>query len=77
VRELPIIPEETGTLGRMTVPVPPGEGYALLEYGDTPPRAVGRWLSWGTAALLAAALLFDVWRARRVRPVPSQVGGTG
>lgn len=38
LRELPIIPEENGALGRMTVPVPQGEGYILLRYGDTLPR---------------------------------------
>ncbi len=55
VQELPIIPEEEGTLGRMTVPVPAtGEGYILLQYGDTPPRIVGRWISLATLVLVLA-----------------------
>jgi hypothetical protein len=64
VRELPIIPEETGTLGRMTVPVPPGEGYVLLRYGDTPPRTVGRWMSIATLAGLAFGALLAIIRNR-------------
>ena len=72
VRDLPIIPEETGTLGRMTVPVPPGEGYVLLRYGDTPPRTVGRWISIATLTGLAfGALVAIIWNRRqrsRARP---------
>jgi hypothetical protein len=52
VQELEIIPEETGTLGRMTVPVPAGEGFVLLRFEDTLPRVVGKWISLATAALL-------------------------
>jgi len=52
VQELPIVPEETGTLGRMTVPVPVGEGYVLLRFEDTPPRTIGRSISLVTLALL-------------------------
>lgn len=64
VEELPIIPEETGTLGRMTVPVPPvGEGFILLAYGDTPPRTVGRWLSVATLFVLLVGTVL-AWRAR-------------
>ncbi len=55
IQELPIIPEETGTLGRMTVPVPTGEGYLLLRFEDTPPRVVGRFISLATALLLLLA----------------------
>lgn len=61
VEELPIIPEEMGTLGRMTVPVPPvGEGFILLAYGDTPPRTIGRWLSLATLLLLLGGTLVSV-----------------
>jgi hypothetical protein len=64
VQELEIIPEESGTLGRMTVPVPAGEGYVLLRFEDTLPRIVGRWISLGTVALLAVGAV--VWfRFRR------------
>jgi hypothetical protein len=64
VRELPIVTEATGTLGRITVPVPPGEGYVRLEFGDTPPRKAGRWISIMTAAALLVALVLS-WAARR------------
>ena len=58
VSEVPVTPETTGTLGRMTVPVPPGEGHLLLIYEDTPPRTVGGILSLVTAALLGVLLLW-------------------
>ena len=57
VQELPIIPEETGTLGRMTVPVPPGEGFVLLRFEDTQPRIVGRLISQSTLGLLLLGAL--------------------
>jgi hypothetical protein len=58
VQELPIIPESTGTLGRMTVPVPPtGEGFILLRYGDTLPRIVGQWISLATLLLLLGSVV--------------------
>jgi hypothetical protein len=67
VRELPILPEETGTLGRMTVPIPPGEGYLLLRFEDTAPRTVGKALSLATLALLALSGAATVrWRKRVV-----------
>ncbi len=59
VEELSITPEEEGTLGRITVPVPStGQGYILLRYQDTPPRVIGKWISWITLAL--AILLLAV-----------------
>lgn len=54
VQELPIIPEEEGTLGRMTVPVPVGEGYVLLRFEDTMPRIVGRIVTLVTLGILLA-----------------------
>ena len=65
LRELPIVPEATGTLGRMTVDAPPGEGYILLTYGDTAPRRVGRWISWATIALMLVAIAWSTMRQRR------------
>jgi hypothetical protein len=66
VRTLPIIPEESGTLGRMTVPVPQGEGHILLRYEDTPPRTTGQAI---TLATLAILLVMGAWRlwSRRAR----------
>ncbi|MCL4859674.1 MAG: hypothetical protein KJZ93_09730 [Caldilineaceae bacterium] len=72
VRELPIIPEERGTLGRMTVPVPGGEGYLLLRFEDTPPRTIGRAISIITlAALLLWKVVILLWRTRRTRAAPA------
>ena len=51
--EVPIIPEEEGTLGRMTVPVPEGDGYLLLRFEDTPVRVMGKRITWSTILLLA------------------------
>lgn len=65
LRELSIIPEEEGTLGRMTVPVPVGEGYVLLRFEDTPPRSIGRMVSLATAGVLLIAGFAEWWMARR------------
>lgn len=66
VRQIPITPESTGTLGRMTVQVPPGEGYLLLVYEDTPPRTVGGMITLATAGMLLVAAGFSIGQ-RRVR----------
>lgn len=53
IAELDVRTEETGTLGRMVVPVPPvGEGYILLRFEETMPRIVGWWISVTTLVLL-------------------------
>jgi hypothetical protein len=65
VQELEIIPEETGTLGRMTVPVPPGEGYVLLRFEDTQPRIAGRWASLSTLAVLIMGGFIAAWQWRQ------------
>ncbi len=65
VRELRIVPEKEGVLGRMTVPVPTGDGYIRLSYGDTLPRTVGRWMSWCTIMALAIAGILLQIRQRR------------
>lgn len=63
VQELPVEPETTGTLGRMTVPVPPvGEGFILLRFEDTLPRVIGRTLSLTTLVLLCCGGLWFAWR---------------
>ena len=72
VQELPIIPEQDGTLGRMTVAVPPvGEGYILLRFEDTWPRIVGRYISWTTIGLLVLGWVGLALRKRRLTlPAP-------
>jgi hypothetical protein len=67
VQNLPIIPEEEGTTGRMTVPVPSGEGYVLLRYEDTSPRTAGKMISWATIGmlLLAGAAMSGARRMKR------------
>jgi hypothetical protein len=64
VQELEIIPEETGTLGRMTVPVPVGEGYVLLRFEDTMPRIIGRLISLSMLALFVLSGLVILWLRR-------------
>ena len=59
------MPETTGTLGRMTVDVPPGEGYLLLVYEDTPPRTMGGAISLATLVVLVVAGAAIVWGRRR------------
>ena len=69
VSPLPIVPEEDGTLGRMTVPAPPGEGAILLRFEDTPPRTIGRIISLLTLCVL---LIFGLWSVIRRRRVPNR-----
>jgi hypothetical protein len=66
MEKLPVIPEEEGTLGRMTVPVPVGEGYVLLRFEDTAPRVIGRWITWATIGILLLAGGVELWRRRPV-----------
>ena len=73
VTQVPIVPEATGTLGRMTVAVPPGEGYLLLVYEDTPPRTAGGIISITTMAILAAGALAAVLYQRRKLHSPRSV----
>ena len=61
VQELEVVPEAGGTLGRMTVPVPVGEGYVLLRFDDTWPRIAGRWISLATLGLLLLGALAMFW----------------
>ena len=62
VQQLPVTPETTGTLGRMTVQVPTGEGYLLLVYEDTPPRTVGGAITLATIGLLVLTGALLAWR---------------
>lgn len=64
LQELPVEPETTGTLGRMTVPVPPvGEGFILLRFEETLPRVIGKMISLATLFLLGCGGLWSAWRA--------------
>ncbi len=68
IQELPIEPETTGTLGRMTVPVPSvpdGSGYILLRFEETTPRLIGKYLSLTTLAFLLIGGLIAAWRSQR------------
>jgi hypothetical protein len=64
VQQVPIIPEAEGALGRMTVQVPPGEGYLLLVYEDTPPRTVGGIITLATVLLLTVVTVAQNLRSR-------------
>jgi hypothetical protein len=68
VQQLSIVPETTGTLGRMTVNVPPGEGYLLLVYEDTPPRTIGGAITLATLGVLLLGSLWAWWQVKRTRP---------
>jgi hypothetical protein len=63
--QVAITPESTGTLGRMTVQVPRGEGYLLLVYEDTSPRRIGGIISLSTLVLLAAVSGALYWLGNR------------
>jgi len=73
LQTLEVIPETTGTLGRITVPVPPvGEGYILLRFEDTPPRTIGKAITWSTLLLLIAGAIGVVWQRYRPRTANKQ-----
>ena len=62
--------ETAGTLGRISVTVPPvGEGYILLRFEDTWPRTIGKYLT--IASLLVSVLLLAVPVFGRTRRRPA------
>lgn len=65
IQQIPVTPEATGTLGRMTVEVPPGSGYLLLIYEDTPVRTLGGVISLLTVGLLAGSGVIMFMRRRQ------------
>ena len=71
VKAVDVIPESEGSLGRMTVAVPEGEGYLLLQFEDTPPRIIGRVLSIATLSFLTILALAVTWRQRLRKQQPS------
>lgn len=62
LQQVPIVPETSGALGRMTVQAPVGEGYLLLIYEDTPPRTLGGAISLATIGILLVAAAIAWWR---------------
>jgi len=60
IQELQILTETEGTLGRMQVPLPAGEGYMLLRFEDTQPRILGRTITLATLAVLALMSLAQI-----------------
>ncbi len=74
VEQAPIVPEREGTLGRMTVAVPPGEGYLLLVYEDTPPRTIGGAITLATLALILLVSLVLAYLDRRARRMRRAAG---
>jgi hypothetical protein len=66
VQELPVEPETTGTLGRMTVLVPPvGDGYILLRFEDTLPRFLGKYISIATLFCLVGGGIGRLWQRKQ------------
>jgi hypothetical protein len=65
-QQVAVVPEASGALGRMTVQAPPGEGYLLLVYEDTPPRAAG-----GIITLMTLGLMIAISAVRRLRRRPA------
>ena len=71
IEELPLEREE-GTLARVVVPLPQGEGYMLLRFEDTPVRRWGKIISVATLALMLGAAVWwllsgAIARRRRIR----------
>ncbi|MBX3014512.1 MAG: hypothetical protein KF832_23540 [Caldilineaceae bacterium] len=66
IQELPIEPELTGSLGRITVPVPPvAQGFILLRFEDTWPRTAGKVISLTTIAFLCVLGFWCAYRRWR------------
>ncbi len=58
VKELKI--DQVGDLGRIQVHVPPGRYWLVLEFGDTPVRIAGEWISALSILLALGLLIWDV-----------------
>jgi hypothetical protein len=65
--QVAVTPESSGSLGRMTVQVPPGEGYLLLVYEDTPPRTAGGVITLATTVVLVGAAGVAIGQRRKRR----------
>lgn len=66
---------EDGPLARVVVPVPPGQGYILLRFEDTPLRAAAKAVS--LATLAAVVLLLVIGASRRALAARSRRRGDG
>jgi len=58
-----------GDLGRIQVHVPPGRYWLVLQFGDTPARIAGEWISALSILLCLGVLVWDVRVERRSRRV--------
>jgi hypothetical protein len=68
VRELPIVPTSEEVSGRISVPLPLGDGYLLLRFEETPVRIAGKWVSLGTIMLLVVLSGFFLTKRRHINP---------
>lgn len=59
------VEREDGPLARVVVPIPQGQGYIQLRFEDTPLRAAARWITVGTALVLALIVIATQLRRRR------------
>jgi len=63
VRETPVARED-GPLARLVVPVPKGESFLLVRFEDTPLRALSKWLTLATIALIVGLVVARIGLAR-------------
>jgi len=63
VRETPVARED-GPLSRLVVPVPKGESFLLVRFEDTPLRALSKWLTLATIALIVWLVVARIGLAR-------------
>ena len=70
LRDLPVV-REAGPLARVEVGVPPGTGYVLLRFEDTPLRTAAKYITWGAIAVAVVLLAAPLLR-RRGRMAPGR-----
>jgi hypothetical protein len=63
VRETPVARED-GPLARLVVPVPKGESFLLVRFEDTPLRALSKWLTLATIAVIVGLVVARIGLAR-------------
>lgn len=62
------VQREDGPLARIVVPLPPGQGYIMLRFEDTPLRAAAKGVTLATLALLLVVVLLRGLLQRRAAP---------